>query len=441
MSQRILHIVHTIDTEGPLDEDLPATFQRIKDLFGVDLPASRQTLAGLQAGTIPLGGIEQKVATVVAPELLAYNRNWADIQSMLDNAMSPGFRRQIVDDFDNGWVYSWHCVDHLGFRDNPRHKDKGYGNVFRFYRNMIRETGSGSDELNWHFHPLSITREPLAAATSFVNSLDVLLDVWCRRIIEDRWFPTTNRPGFHSERSDANLFFEQWIPFDYANQATDEDATGQRDTLLGRFGDWRRAPRSWQGYHPDHDDYQVPGNCRRWIFRCLNIGTRFRLLRRHHLVEAFEEARKHGSAIIAFADHDYRDLRPDVQQFRRLLADVRPLFDDVSIRFSGAHEAAQSHVAATESGLVSDPVVLELGLDGERLHVRRRSGQVFGPQPFLALRDKGGRYFHDNFDLIEPGNHWTYVFDAQTLPLEVVDRIGVGCAGRSGGSFVATLSP
>ena len=31
MNDKILHIVHTIDTEGPLDEDLLATFERIKD--------------------------------------------------------------------------------------------------------------------------------------------------------------------------------------------------------------------------------------------------------------------------------------------------------------------------------------------------------------------------------------------------------------------------
>lgn len=439
MNDKILHIVHTIDTEGPLDEDLTATFERIRDLFGIDLPPSRSTLADLQQGRLALGGLEDKVAKVIAPELLAYNRNWQSIQTMLDEALSPEFRRQVLDDFDGGWAYSWHCVDHLGFRDNPRHKDKGYGNVFRFYRNALRESGSTRDELNWHFHPLSITREPLAAATSFINSLDVLLDVWCRRLIEDDWFPTTNRPGFHSERSDANLFLEQWLPFDYANQFVSEADTGQRDASMGRFGDWRRASPSWRGYHPDHDDYQVSGHCRRWIFRCLNIGTRFRLMQREHLVEAFEDARLHGSAIIAFADHDYRDLRPDVRQFRDLLAAVRPLYGDVKIKFSGAHEAARAHAMVSEPALEATAPKLDVRLEDGRLQVRLLEGQVFGPQPFLALRDKAGRYFHDNFDMIEPGRAWTYVLDAQTLPVERLDAIGVGCAGRVGGSFTQTL--
>ena len=37
---------------------------------------------------------------------------------------------------------------------------------------------------------------------------------------------------------------------------------------------WNYAPRSWKPYHPSHDDYQKIGKSRRWIARCLNVGTR-----------------------------------------------------------------------------------------------------------------------------------------------------------------------
>lgn len=114
MSAPILHVVHCIDTEGPLDEDIEATFHRIGDLFGIRLQPSRATLARLQRKVILLGGLEEQVAKVVAPELLAYNRTWADVRGMLDDALSPAFRNAMKDDFGRGWVYSWHCVDHLG---------------------------------------------------------------------------------------------------------------------------------------------------------------------------------------------------------------------------------------------------------------------------------------------------------------------------------------
>lgn len=440
MAEPILHIVHTIDTEGPLDEDLDATFQRVGELFDVWLTPSRETLAKLQLAQIDLGGLEHNVAKVVAPSLLAYNRNWSDIQQMLDEALSQDFRREAVDDFDGGWVYSWHCVDHLGFFDNPRHKDFGYGNVFRSYQRALNESGSTKDEINFHFHPLSVVRDSLSAATSYAGSMDILLGVLARRIIDDGWFPTTYRPGFHAERPDAHLFLEQWIPFDYANQSIDEEDTGQQDTTFGRFGDWRRAPRDWIGYHPSHDDYQLPGTCRRWIFRCLNIGTRFRLLQERDLVAAFEDARRAGSAIVSFADHDYRDIRPDVRYFRSLLTEARDRFPDVKIRFGGAHAAAVEHVEAIEPERAIAPLKLDAALEGNRLHVRVEEGEVFGPQPFLALKSRAGTYHHDNFDTVEPNRHWTYVLDRQTIPLEGLETVGVGAAGRSGSYSVKKLT-
>jgi hypothetical protein len=432
--KKILHLVHCIDTEGPLTETLAATFQRVSSVFGLTLPATRETLRKLQNRELKLGGKEDAVARMVAPELLAYNTNWDKIEGMLDNLLSDTFRRRMVDDFGNGWVYSWHCMDHMQYADNPRHKDVGYGNVFRFYRRMLEETGSRADELNWHFHPVSITGHPLHAATSYTNSYALLNEILCRRILEDGWFPVVNRPGFHAERPDTHAFLEQWIPFDYANQSYDE-VEGQPDVSGGRFGDWLRAPVSWRGYHPCHDDYQTPGACRRTIFRCLNVGTRLRSLRLDHVRQAFAEANEHGSAILAFSDHDYREISFDVEAVRAMIAEVKPEFPEVSLRFSGAEAAARDLLGVSQA----PGPELSLRLEDSRLVVRLEQGQIFGPQPFLALKSRDGRVFHDNFDVQEPGRHWTYTLDDQTLPPQALSAAGVGAAGRHGGFHVARL--
>jgi hypothetical protein len=430
----ILHIVHCVDTEGPLNETLDATFERLYSIFGVKLEPTKENLALLQLKKIDLAGKEDAIAKCFAPELLKYNRNWNDVERMVDDLLSSDFRLKYLDDFNSGLVYSWHCMDHVGYADNPRHKDIGYGNIFRFYKSKLHEHKCEKDELNWHFHPLSLTRKPVAGATSYNNSLDVLTQILCRRILDEKWFPVVNRPGFHSERPDSHAFLEQWIPFDYANQSY-EIPEDQPDMSGGRFGDWARAPRTWRGYHPDHDDYQAEGKCRRLIFRCLNVGTRVRTLTQRHIRNAFEEAESSGGAILSFADHDYRDMRPDIHHFQSMLKSVRREFKNVLIKHSGAEEAAVSLFGWENK----DTIMLSAHIEDNVLHVALVSGEIFGPQPYLAIKTKEGHYYHDNFDISELGKRWTYVFDEHTLFLNSVLKIGVGSAGKHGKYSVVTI--
>lgn len=427
MSVKTLHIVHCIDTEGPLTEDLRDSFKRLKSLFGIELEANKNNLEAIQLGNIDHPQASE-IKKVFSKELLNYNNSWQEIELMLDECMSRDFRNYLVDDFGNGWVYSWHCMDHVGYKDNPRRKDLGFGNVFRFYEDKIASTGSHLDEINWHFHPLHVGRNPLKAATSYYNSMDVLLEAICRRIIDNNWFPTTNRPGFHSERPDSHLFLEQWLPFDYANQRYDYD-DGQADLINGRFGDWRRAPKTWTGYNPSHLDYQVAGNCNRVIFRCLNIGTRFNLLKKSHVIEAFEEANNNGDAILSFSNHDYRDMRGDIRYVQNLIKECQSLYPDVNIKFSGANEAARIIVNGERK---LDELKLSSNIKENKLIVKVVNGSIFGPQPFLAIKTKSNDYYHDNLDVIEFGKVYSYTFDEQTILKEAIDTIGIGSAGKCG---------
>ena len=431
---KILYVVHCIDTEGPLDEDLSATFARLRELFCIDLPPSLENLRLIQNQLLDLDGKEQQVANCFSPTLMKYNRSWREIDKMLSTTMGKDFRLQHPDDFGGGWVYSWHCMDHVGFSENPRRKDIGFGNIFRFYKSKIFESKSEADELNWHFHPLSLYRNPTHAATSYTNSFDILTQILARRIIDEKWFPVVNRPGFHSERPDSHAFLEQWIPFDYASQSGAE-SSDQPDAVYGRFGDWSRAPTSWRGYHPDHDDYQIPGRCRRKIFRCLNVGTRFRTLTRNHIHEAFSEAAEKQTAILAFANHDYRDIAPDVVEVMQSLKSIRNEYPDVKLKYAGAEAAA----VATLEDPNEEMLQLSVRLDKNRVFVEVVSGEVFGPQPFLAIKSRESRYFHDNLDVIDPGKVWTYLLDQQTIQIDQVSKLGVGGAGRYGGFSVSVL--
>lgn len=268
MSEAIVDVVHCIDTEGPLHEPLSATFERLSYVFGVDLEPTRANLKALQSGEVDLSGKEDAVRAMIAPDLLAYNDTWDKIDAMLLDIMSDEFRQRHADSFGHGWVFNWHCGDHVGYEGNPRRRDIGYHNVLDHYQDMIRETGSSQDGLHFHYHPMPFSKQANHCATHWFAHSDTLFQVLSRRLIDRMWFPSVNRPGFHSTRPDSHWFLEQFLPFDYASQAYQDDGS-QPDLGGGRFGDWRRAPQTWQPYHPAHDDYQVQGDCRRSIFRCL----------------------------------------------------------------------------------------------------------------------------------------------------------------------------
>lgn len=97
----IVYVVHCIDTEGPLNESLEATFQRVKNLTGVEVFPSADNLAKLQNKELCLNGFEDLAAKVFSRRLINYNRDWHDIDAMLDNITSESFRNKYHDSFSN----------------------------------------------------------------------------------------------------------------------------------------------------------------------------------------------------------------------------------------------------------------------------------------------------------------------------------------------------
>jgi len=423
-----------------LYEPLEVSFERLKHIFHLELAPSRETLKKLQAGEMDLGGIEESVKKVVHPRLLNYNDTWDKVDAMLADALSLDFRSKLPDSRGNGWVYNWFCMDHVDYEVNPRRRDIGYHNIFDHYLEVLKEAGSKQDGIHFHYHPHAFLKHAHLCATHWWASSDSLYQVFCRRIIDRLWFPCCNRPGFQVNRPDSHWFLEQFVPFDYASLAMQEqeEESDQFDFSQGRSGDWRRAPRSWEPYHPSHDDYQVPGNCRRWIARCLNIGSRLYNLGEEDVRQAFEEARVGKPVIMSFANHDFRDIRPDVDEVRGMLERVSVEYPDVEFLYCEAVDAMRKALRLPSM----DFCRLKLDLTGpDNTHVLTVQTEVpaFGPQPFLAIKTVTQTYHHDNFDFQIPNHRWTYVFDSETLPLRAVEKIGVAVNNAFGKTTVAVL--
>ena len=217
-----VHVVHCVDTEGPLYESLEATFDRLHAMFGLRLPASPETLEALRRGEIDLGGKEAVARLALSERLLTYNDTWDKVDLMLHDMMGEAFRESFADPSGNPWTFSWFCVDHVGYSVNPRRRDIGFHNVFDHYRALLSRH-SVPDEIHWHVHPMSTYGEAHRNAISYLRSPHVL-ETMARRVIDRGWFPVAFRPGFHVERPDSHWLLEQFVPFDFGNQALADDA-------------------------------------------------------------------------------------------------------------------------------------------------------------------------------------------------------------------------
>ena len=436
-----VYVVHCIDTEGPLHESVDATFERLKHIFHIDLEPSKELLIQLQKGKVNLDGIEESVKKVLDPHLLNYNNTWDKIEDMLSDCLSSKFRNKYKDSLGNGWIYNWHCVDHVDYELNPRRRDIGFHNIFDEYKRILKDNDSSQDGFHFHYHPHPMIKHAHLCATRWLGPTDKLFQVLSRKIIDRNWFPSVNRPGFQVNRPDSHWFLEQFIPFDYATLAMEpsEEDNQQFDFSAGRSGDWRRAPITWEPYHPDHDDYQKKGNCRRIIMRCLNIGTRAYLMDEKEVRRAFDEAQNNKPVILSFANHDFRDLRLDVAEAHRLLTKVSKDYANIDFEYCEAVDAVRKAMNIEERKKCEFTLNIKKNSEGANTLSIKSSEKTFGPQPFFAFKTLTKQYFHDNLYFQVPFKEWTYTFDEETMPIEAIDKIGIASNNSYGITSVINL--
>ena len=432
-----VYVVHCVDTEGPLNEDIYATFQRIKNLTGVALQPTPENLRKIQNKETDLHGYEDLAARVFSERLMNYNRDWHDVDNMLDHITSEKFRKSYADSEGNGWIYSWFIVDFADFDYNPRNRDIGYNNIYNHYINYASNHNMNQDDFQWHAHPMSIYKEAHHCSTSYMNSPHIVQSL-AHRLIDCHSFPACFRPGVHTERPDSHWLLEQYIPFDYGNQAMELSKDDIKQNLgTGRFGDWRRALSSWEPYHPAHDDYQVPGNCNRWIFRCLNVGTRLRLMTQDETDKAFQRASDGIDTIIAFCDHDFRDMSYDVIDAYTLIAESAKKFPSVKWINAKAYDAARA-VTKKTGERIKLTASLRSGA-GTTLSIKSNI-KTFGIQPFFVVKTKGERYINENLDVQKPNLEWSYTFDAEQIHWNDVELIGIAANSNEGSGSLLVLN-
>jgi hypothetical protein len=439
MNKKKIYINFCIDTEGPLYESLDASFERLHELLGLDIARTEENFHLIKNRKIDLNGLENAAAEIISDHLNNYNTTWGEIDGMLSNVLDVSFRKKFKDSNNNSLILNWFIMDHVGYENNPRRRDIGYHNIFDHYRRILDNVDSCKDGIYWHFHPMSFYKDAHKCATSYTHSPH-LYEGLSRKIIERHWFPNAYRAGFQTERQDCNLFLEQWIPFDLSNMSKEEEFL-TADMEDGRLNDWRWAPNDWSIYHPHHDNYQLKGNMRRYIGRCLNILNRAGNIDIDEIENAFIRANDGIPTMISVAGHDWRDISVEIELLYEIIYSVSKRYPDVEYINSKVSDSFRS---CSPDMVRKNPIKLKVKLKKVnnkrwRLHVDTISGQVFGPQPFLAIETKSKKFVQDNLDVGKDFNSWTYTFDDESIKTEDLKRIGIACNDAQGSTFIKVL--
>ncbi|QLA20626.1 hypothetical protein [Desulfolutivibrio sulfoxidireducens] len=431
MEDKTLYVVHSVDTEGPLYQSPKATLLRVNEIYGTDFPTDgppallRELVDKLGRQEIPTNGLEAEIGHFLSTaRFLSDHRDYA---AAIQEATAAPTRSALADPQGGPHRYSWFVLDNTATFINPRRRLVGYSQV---YRNLLESVAPSSLELDgfyWHYHQMRRDQHPFVKESSFFadGEYDQIL---CRHIIECRTFPAAYRAGYCLERWDANLWLENWIPFDFSNQAASFDyPVAKRIGLEHDF--WLRAPADWSHYHPDSRDVERPGNLRRTMFRSLCIRTRLYAMSDDDVHAAFRRADSGQPTVLSGFSHDFRALRPEAEILHEKVAAVARHYPDVTWRKATAVQAA-----AGVLGLGHLPP-LELDLRVEDGIVYAASNQaVFGSEPYLAIKTVDHRFYTENFVKIDDTSWGCPLRYPQT-----VQFLGIGACNPAGDTATCLL--
>ena len=433
-------IVHAVDTEGPLYEGLEVTFNQLKEQFGVELKPTRSNVEKLRAKEIDLDGKEDAAAYFMRKDRIdTYNESWKHIDEMHNTFMSDEWRNKMLDSDGNPYVVSWYCMDHVGFNYNPRRRSMGYHEIYKYYKNKIEEYGRKRDKIYWHYHPMSFAKDAHRMGYNYSYSGNLHNEILARRIIDHLWFPVSNRPGGHIETYDINCWLEQWVPFDLANQSMENnkelDTEESAGRIPGRHGDWRGATTSWEIYNPSLYDYRKEGDLKRYIGRCLNMNSRHSNINDEEINKAFTLANSGDNVLLSYTNHDFRNMISETEQLAEMIIDIAILYPDVKFKWSNAVEAFRGSLELKEMDLPD----FDIEINDRYMCLKLKSGEIWGVQPFLALKTHSGDYYHDNF-VLDSNKEWTYAFDDDSLDFDAISDIGFACNDKVGNTFVTRIN-
>jgi hypothetical protein len=352
-------VVHCIDTEGPLGGD---------------------------ARRLPDGGPE-------------FFDNWPDILASLAELTDEHWRHAHADSHGNPYRFNWFVMDFTGFRTNPKQRIAQYHDTWDKMHTLPIEL----DGAYWHYHvpPEGGIGDQWSDSWLSSNECNTVL---VRRLLERDSFPAAFRAGGTIEDNAASRWLEHAVPIDYSNRVSERSQPGAD---LFHFN-WYGAPVIWGSYHPSHGSFLRPGAMRRYVYRSIDLRSRYNEVTQELVDACFREVAETGRhRVFSFFSHDNRDMRPETVHVHELLSRAAER-TGVAWESCTAVEAHRRY-----HGLREEPIRFEVDVTAGGIALAAGSDPL-QPAPFVGAQLEDGRFIR-LFPSPDGARRWRLRVETQRL--------------------------
>lgn len=323
--------------------------------------------------------------------------DWPSVEKLI-TALDTTIRQKLIDSHGNPAVYSWFLLDWVGITPKNsealrRNTQLGHHTVFDWYRERIlhdehiQKTG---DRFYWHYH------HPFSDGSWGWNtdwgSNRMYEDVINRKVAERGFYPTVYAAGGYVMTNESSQWLDRWVPFDFSS-----NAPVKTDSY-----DWSRAPLSWLPYHPSADDYQRPGDMKRYLTLRKPTAGHYSALSEDDVHIAFKEAQSGKRPILSVISHDYMESCAD--EFTALYKTLESLsrtYPEVTWRNRTALDAMRWSLGLSDPGDLD----LEIAFEAEGISIEF-SHAIFSPVPWVVRQLHSGEYERVDSEVLEEGRRY-----------------------------------
>lgn len=309
--------------------------------------------------------------------------------------MTDAFRNEIKDSYGTPLIMTWWMMSGSIFRPGTN-TNVPYANIMtmylmkKYYMSSIEKWG---DELSLHYHTFYWSDYDQDGSfwwnqsQTFEECREDFDFTLAQELIEEDVFPVSFRSGWHFMDNAWQQRLDELLPYSMhdawpSRKLTDTEPT---DNII----DWSRAPNTWVPYHPDPNDYQVPGPGRGWNLRSESLYG----ANRTALEPAFQQAAAGNDQILCLWDHlPDANVFDNLRRVNGLLHTLASEYPGVNFRFMTGVEGMKKFLAMTDS----IPPVMTVTFEGSGadIYVRMVADEpLFQPVPFVAVKSLGEEYW------------------------------------------------